>query len=139
LAKLACALLDQKKEAMTPGAAELAIPSLFREGKIDALRDAFMVLDKQRSSRADLRDMLWIASYPLTTALPEAWMNALRVNLRSENIGRDATTLAARVFRERGKDASDDFLRSVRDGLTDKAQIDALDAAGKRPVSEWGK
>lgn len=141
LAKIADAVLkdDEKRKALTPGAAELAVLPLFRANKHDAMVSAYTLMDRPRAQSPALRDALWLAAYPRMAAPSEAWMNVLRVNLRKDMIARDATSLAAAVARSKSKEAGDEFLRSVRAGLTDKAQQDALDAAIKLPMSEWGK
>jgi hypothetical protein len=142
LAKLASAALSQKRESITSAAAELSVLPLFRAGKHDDMLSMYTLLDKDRAASAPLRDALWLAAYPRFSTLAQEgnarWLSTLRLNVRPEVIARDATTLAAAVSRERGKDAGVQLLEQIRDSRTDKAERDAIDAALKQPITQWG-
>ncbi len=141
LAKIAGALLknEEKRKSLTPAAVELAVLPLFRAGQQEDIAGAFALLDKPRAQNPVLRDALWLAAYPRMAAPSEAWINALRVNLRKDQIARDATAVAAAITRTKSREAGEEFLRTTRGNQTDKAAQDALDAAMKLPQSEWGK
>jgi hypothetical protein len=141
LAKVASALLkdDAKRTTISPAAAELAILPLFRTKQHDDLASMYPLMDRTRSANPALRDALWLAAYPRMAAPGEAWLNALKVNLRKDQIARDATAVAAAIARTKNKEAADEFLRTTRGNQTDKSLQDALDTALKLPQSEWGK
>ena len=139
VARIAASLLKDKRGTITPAAAELAILPLFRAKAHADIAPMYALLDAPRAKSPPLRDALWHAAYPRLTAPGEEWVNVLRVNLRPDQLARDATALAAAISRTKGKPQADAYLTQVRDGLTDKAQQDALDAALKLPEADWGK
>lgn len=141
LAKIAVALLhdEQKRSSLKPGAGALCVLPLFRAGKQEELAGVFALLDRGHAQDPALRDALWLAAYPRMMAPSEAWINALKMNVRKDQIARDATAVAAAITRTKNKDDGLEYLRSVRAGQTDKSMQDALDAAMKMPQSEWGK
>lgn len=141
LAKVVSALLkdDEKRSKLTPAAAGLAILPMLRAGQQEDIASAYALLDRPTAQNPTLRDALWLAAYPRMSAPSETWLNALKVNLRKDQIARDATAVAAAIARTKNKEAAEEFLRTTRANQTDKALQDAMDAALKMPQSDWGK
>ncbi len=139
LAALVPAILKEKRDKISPAAAELTVLPLFREKKLEDLAAMYAFLDKPRAESPILRDALWLAAYPRMAAPTDAWLSLLRMNLRKDQLTRDATAVAAAIVRTKNAEAGDEFLRQTRAQLTDKAQQEAIDAALKLPKSEWGK
>lgn len=101
-AKLAAALLKDRKSALTPAAARAAVAPLFRTGRtqdaIACFRLADVKTDDRSTDAAMLRDLLWLsASTSLqsrTTPPDKDVLNTLRDNLRPEQLDQDLIELS---------------------------------------------
>lgn len=101
-AKLAAALLKDRKSALTPAAARVAIAPLFRTGRTQDAVACFRLAEVKSDDRSTdsniLRDLLWLsASLPLQnrTAPPDKdVLNTLRDNLRPEQLDQDLIELS---------------------------------------------
>jgi hypothetical protein len=102
-AKLAAALLKDRKSAVTPAAARVAVAPLFRTGRtqdaITCFRLTELKTDDRSTDASMLRDLLWLsASTALQsrTAPPDKdTLNTLRDHLRPEQLDQDLIELSA--------------------------------------------
>jgi len=140
LARLAGALVREKPTALKQETVELTILPLFREQRIDDMIGAFMLLDRERAARGDLRDALWLAAYQRLSKPSEDLTRLLRANVRMANIGRDATAAASAIARtSAGVSAAKAWLEQLRAGLTDKAAQERLTNAMAQAADLWGQ
>ncbi len=132
-ARLAMALMKDKPEAFTPGAALRSMPALFRVGEYEAILDAYDHLDASGRVDGMMQDLLWLASpYLLARGGADASLLArvealLRANLRDGQKIADAQDLAMHL-RGRSLDAALGVLESLRPGMNENEQR-ALDVA----------
>lgn len=136
-AELVESLIKTKPDAVTPAVAALGVPALFRAGHNQGV---VRIFDKLGDRRTDpiLRDMLWLAAYPLLGAPDEPLLRTLHNTIRADAAGRDATVLAAAWERKNGRSSMDAMLADLRRGLTPDQQK-SLDEAMKAPFEQWGR
>jgi len=133
VARIAAALMKDKPEAMTPGAALVSIPSLFRAGEYNAMVDAFERLDALGQTEPMAQDLLWLASpYLLSRAAGDSGERSriealLRANIREHQKIQDAEALAMHM-RRRSLAGAVGVLESLRPTLNGN-QAKQLDRA----------
>lgn len=134
-AKLAAALLKEKPAALAGLAGKAAIPALFRAGFTRDVAGVYAKLDSDSASSPALRDLLWLAAYPLLQESAERpLLETLKANLRDDNLERDATELGAAWQRVFGRQEAIAMLNEVK---ANQATPEARDAVG-RAVSSLG-
>jgi hypothetical protein len=132
LARLFAAAQSKEPASIDAVAARWSIIALARSDDADNLSEAFLKLTPEDAKDGLLRDALWLVCSPKLAKPTDAMLAALRKNLRSQSIGRDATVLANALTRSKGAEASAAFLNELRSSLTDKAQKDNLEVALKK-------
>jgi hypothetical protein len=129
-AKLVAALWRDDAASFTPPIARAAIMPLFRAHDPLTLARVFSKLPGLADNAPDgaLRDALWNACYLELGAAPDrAIIDALRANLRPDQLARDAIDLAPAMSRVQGRDAAAGLLRETQAGCPredDKKRLD---------------
>jgi hypothetical protein len=136
-AALARSVLKERPTAFTPTFASYAIGAAFRTNDNRAVVRYFGQLG-ELSKDPVMRDMLWLASYPLLDAPDQDLLVLLRNNLRTDQMGRDATTLAAAWARRHGRAEADQLLQAIRLTVPEHERA-RFDEALKRPFDTWGE
>lgn len=114
-ARLAAALLADDPRAFTPKVAAAAILPLARAHDTQTLVKAYAHLTADLAADGARRDALWHACAPSLSGTPsEAVLEALRANLRPDQIGRDAAELARPVAHRYGIDVAAAMLVDAR-------------------------
>jgi hypothetical protein len=101
-ARLAAALLKDRKSALTPAAARVAVAPLFRTGRNQDAIACFRLADVKTDDRSTdanmLRDMLWLSSslslQSRVSPPDQDVLNTLRDNLRPEQLDQDLIELS---------------------------------------------
>jgi hypothetical protein len=136
-AQLATTLLKEKPSDITPKLAAYAVQACMRNGDNKGVVRMFQKLGPELSKDRVLRDVLWLASYPLLDVPDDEVLRVLYDNIRVDQPGRDATTLAAAWARRNGRQAADAMLANVRKTVAED-QRKAYDEALKQPIEKWG-
>lgn len=142
-AKLAAALLKDRKTALTPAAARVAVAPLFRTGRTQEAIACFRLADLKSDDRSTdanmLRDLLWLSASPVLqsrSAPPDKdVLNTLRENLRPEQFDQDLIELAAAW--SRGIDYASSL--SMLEGVAAKQTEAHLKKKAARAIEEFKK
>lgn len=114
-ARLARGLLAERPRDVTPGVAIVSIMPLFRDRDADSILRAFDFLPTEQAADGPRRDALWHACYNLLDApRRESMLATLRLNLRVDQLGRDAADLVIPVADALGRDDAAALLDQVR-------------------------
>ena len=65
-------------------------------------------------------------------------LRTLRSNIRPDQIGRDATSLATAWADKHGRAQADAMLRDLKAGVTNAGQREALEKAMREAPEKWG-
>lgn len=142
-ASLIRAILSDKPEEMTPELAAAGVMSVYRspwpvKGGVptDPPRHVFiarLVKTMGQSVRAtpEVLDALWQGAYPSLASLPQETIDVLKLNLRPEQLARDAIDLAQAIRRRDGAPAARTYLSTVRAETTEETWHKQLDEAMK--------
>jgi hypothetical protein len=115
VAKLVSAMLKEEGMKVAPDAAAAAIPSLQRVKHVDEIARLYAMLPRDRASNPVLRDVLWQALYPqIADGSDSSFITVLAANLRDDQPGQDAATLAPAMARAMGNDAALGMLKAAR-------------------------
>lgn len=126
-AKLAAALLKDRRSAVTPAAARVAIAPLFRTGRTQDAIACFRLADVRSDDRSTdtsmLRDLLWLSAGPAlqSRAAPpdKDVLNTLRDNLRPEQLDQDLIELSAAWSRAVDYSSALTMLETIAAGQTE--------------------
>lgn len=126
-AKLAAALLKDRKSALTPAAARIAVAPLYRTGRLQEAMACFRLAEIKSDDRSTdanmLRDLLWLSASPAlqirTTAPDKDVLNTLRDNLRPEQLDQDLIELSAAWSRAIDYSAALTMLETIAAGQTE--------------------
>lgn len=132
-ARLAEALLRQRPDAITEDAARWAIMPLFRDGREDALADAYARLSPGDARIVILQDALWHTARRVLARGPDTrWEGLLRRNLRDGQEEHDAVEVAGHIARRAGPGEAVHFLEGVSPDLGHERQQRVLSEAIRR-------
>lgn len=138
VAKLAAGLLDSKPDKVDASLARACVLPAFRAGDGDLIVRLFGKLGPEVAKEGILRDALWLSAYPkLEKPESDALLTVLKENVRSDQVERDAKTLAAAWVAKYGAGSTSKLFASLRERFTDKAAREALERVEKAP-GQWG-
>jgi len=135
--QLAVSLLKEKPGALEPKLVAMALPAALRAGNNRAVVQLYPRLGELAKDPA-LRDVLWLAAYPLLEAPDDELLRLLFDHVRGDQAGSDATTLGAAWARKNGRAMADSVLAELRKRLNADEQRD-FDEWMKRPFQQWGR
>lgn len=125
--RLAAALLAERPEALSAHAAEASLMSLFRVENHDVFLAIYRRLSPEHAAAGWRRDALWHLAHPRLGAIREREVvDLLQMNPRLDQVGRDATELAAPMNRLIGYAQTLDMLEKAKQGAT-PSEREALD------------
>jgi len=136
-AQLALSLLKDRPEGLEPRGVAYAVQAALRSGNNAGVVKLYANLGELAKDPV-LQDTLWLAAYPLLEAPEDDVLKVLYDNVRLDQPGADATTLAAAWSRKISRASADAMLESLRKRLNAEQQKD-LDEWMKRPFQQWGR
>lgn len=120
IARLIRAINADPASRLGPDAALAAAPSLFFAGAFDLFVETYPLAGHGLGADAAmpaLRDMLWHTLWPSLATLDSKEVALLRLNMRPEQMARDAAEVYAAISRADGPEAARDFLVRVQNEL----------------------
>ncbi|MFN0132598.1 MAG: hypothetical protein ACKVW3_08735 [Phycisphaerales bacterium] len=114
-ARLAKGLLKERPRDVTPGVAIVSIMPLFRARDAEGIVGMFASLSREQAADGPRRDALWHACYnSLGSRRDQALLAALRLNLREDQLGKDAADLTIPVADALGRDEALGLIEQAR-------------------------
>jgi hypothetical protein len=135
--QLVLSLLKEKPEALEARSVAIALPAALRAGNNRAVVQMYPKLGELGKDGA-LRDVLWLAAYPLLEAPDDELLRLLYDHVRADQPGADATTLGAGWARKNSRATADAVLAELRKKLNGEQQKD-FDEWMKKPFGQWGR